>query len=340
MDDLKIKIFTRQLYNVSVLVLFIFIFNNVAKAQDYPVVKAENGDGIYSLLKRNGLSPEKYLDDFIKLNKSKLGKDNSLFVGRDYKLPIAKQENEGKGIAFDIFGEKYKYVKQVDNQLDGAIYYLISGHGGPDPGAIGHLGNHTLCEDEYAYDVTLRLAHCLMEHGATVYMIIRDDNDGIRDDSFLIPDKDEKCYPGLDIPRSQLARLRQRKDAVNKLYMANKGKFQRLLIIHVDSRSKSENIDVFFYHDERSSSGEKMADILQSTFRKKYNYYQPNRGYNGSVSTRNLFILKYSYPTAVFTEIGNINHKRDQQRLIVPGNRQALAEWLAEGMIADFKKNK
>ena len=340
MKYLRVKISTCQLYKISVFFLFIFIFNNLAKAQDYPVVKARNGDGIYSLLKRNGLSPGKYLDDFIKLNKSKLGKNNSLFAGRDYKLPIAAQITVGEGIAYDIFGEKYKYVKKVDNQLNGAIYYLISGHGGPDPGAIGHLGKRTLCEDEYAYDVTLRLAHCLMEHGATVYMIIRDDNDGIRDDSFLSSDKDEKCYPDLDIPRSQLARLRQRKDAVNKLYLANKGKFQRLLIVHVDSRSKSENIDVFFYHDERSRSGEKMADILQHTFRKKYDYYQPNRGYNGSVSTRNLFILKYSYPTAVFTEIGNINHKRDQKRLIVPGNRQALAEWLAEGMITDFKTNK
>jgi len=339
MKSLKVKVFTCQLYKISVLILFIFTLNNIARAQTYPVTKAEKGDGIYSLLKRHGLSPEKYMDDFIRINKTKLGRNNALYAGQTYKLPIAKP-SETEHTVYDIFGEKYKNVVRTDNKLAGAVYYLVSGHGGPDPGAIGHFGNHMLCEDEYAYDVTLRLAHCLLEHGALVYMIIQDGNDGIRDDNFLTPDKDEKCYPDLDIPRSQLGRLRQRKDAINDLYIKNKGRFQRLVIIHVDSRSKGENIDVFFYHDKRSNTGKKLAMNLQQTFKEKYDYYQPNRGYHGSVSERNLYVLKYSYPAAVFTELGNINHRRDQQRFMIPSNRQALATWLSEGLIKDFNNNK
>ena len=170
-------------------------------------------------------------------------------------------------------------------------------------------------------------------------MITRDNNDGIRDGAYLKPDKDEVCYPNKRIPLSQLARLRERTKAVNRLYMKHKGHFQRMVVIHVDSRNKKENIDVFFYHDKRSTSGEQLANTLRQTFDEKYAEHQPNRGYTGDVSSRNLYVIKNSYPTAVFIEMGNINHRRDQQRLIIPDNRQALANWLCDGLIRDFGKN-
>jgi N-acetylmuramoyl-L-alanine amidase len=127
---------------------------------------------------------------------------------------------------------------------------------------------------------------------------------------------------------------------VNELYVKNKGKTQRLVEIHVDSRSKGQNIDVFFYHDKRSATGKKLATNLHQTFKEKYNYHQPSRGYKGTVSDRNLYMLKYSYPPAVFIELGNINHRRDQQRFMITDNRQALANWLAEGLIKDSKNNR
>ena len=325
------------------IILFLFLFAGILHAQNYKTTKAEKGEGIYSLLKRHGLPPTEYLTAFIELNKNKLGKNNSLLAGQTYQLPIEGKESiaaSASGVSYPIFGKSYEKVATVDHALQGAVYYLVSGHGGPDPGAIGHLNNHTLCEDEYAYDVTLRLARNLIEHGALVYMIIRDDNDGIRDESYLKPDKDETCYPNMNIPRNQLKRLRQRKDAINKLYIKHKGSFQRLVITHVDSRSKGENIDVFFYHDKQSKTGKKLANNLQQTFKQKYDQYQPNRGYHGSVSMRNLYVLKYSYPPAVFIELGNINHYRDQQRFIRNNNRQALANWMADGLIKDFKNNK
>lgn len=356
MKKLKLSIFCGLFYKILFLIVFLFFSGLSVLSQNYSTTKAQKGDGIYSLLKRHGLPPEKYLNDFIELNRSRLGKDNTLFVGQTYQLPVEQSAGTATattntntntntvpvtaGKAYDIFGDKYKNVVPVDNQLNGAVFYLVSGHGGPDPGAVGHYGNHTLCEDEYAYDVTLRLARSLIEHGALVYMITRDENDGIRDESFLTPDKDEICYPNLTIPRNQLSRLRQRKDAVNKLYTANKGQFQRLVIIHVDSRSKGENIDVFFYHDKQSKTGRKLAFNLQQTFKEKYDRHQPTRGYQGTVGERNLYVLKYSYPPAVFIELGNINHRRDQQRFMMENNRQALANWLADGLIKDYRNNK
>jgi N-acetylmuramoyl-L-alanine amidase len=51
-------------------------------------------------------------------------------------------------------------------------------------------------------------------------------------------------------------------------------------------------------------------------------------------------MLEKTMPTAVFIELGNINHFRDQQRLIFENNRQAIANWLCEGITEDFQKSK
>ena len=334
-----------------IIVIFLILLFSSTSAQEYKKIKAQKGDGIYSLLKRNGLNSTEYFEQFIELNKTKLGKENVLIVGKNYRLPIkAKKDTviqnsvpikaiSPEKIVYEIFGNKYKEVDIKSKELSQAVFYLMSGHGGPDPGAIGSLNGHLLCEDEYAYDVTLRLARNLMECGATVYMIIRDLNDGIRDDQFLKPDRDEVCFPTRPIPLSQLARLRQGTEAVNKLYRENKGKFQRQVAIHVDSRSKKENIDVFFYHDKRSDAGKKLANTLMKTFEEKYAKHQPTRGYNGSVSERNLYVIKNSFPPSVFIELGNINHTRDQQRFINSDNRQAVSNWLRDGLIEDYKKS-
>jgi N-acetylmuramoyl-L-alanine amidase len=341
--------------NKIAFVLILILLGTQLSGQEYPTFEAKKGDGIYSVLKQNGYTSTEYFNLFIELNKPKLGKDNTLISGRIYRLPvrtdttaiafkkqpatIPQTAKPAKTEFYEIYGNAYREVTLKSNELSKAVYYLESGHGGPDPGAIGNLDGHILCEDEYAYDVTLRLARNLTERGATVYLIIRDSNDGIRDEQFLKSDKDEVCYPNSEIPLSQLARLKQSTAAVNNLHKKNKGKFQRLVVIHVDSRSTNENIDVFFYHDKGSISGMKLANTLKQTFEQKYAMHQPNRGYSGSVSERNLYVMKNSVVPSVFIELGNINHTRDQKRIIIPDNRQAVANWLRDGLIEDYKKS-
>jgi N-acetylmuramoyl-L-alanine amidase len=338
-----------------VFAILLILLGTQLSGQDYPTFEAKRGDGVYSILKQNGYTSAEYFNLFIELNKSKLGKDNTLIIGRIYRLPLKrdtiqastkpqqiKDPTAGKlnqKSVQEIFGKSYREVVVKSRELSGAVYYLESGHGGPDPGAMGKLDGHSLCEDEYAYDVTLRLARNLTERGATVYMIIRDANDGIRDEQYLEPDKDEVCYPNSEIPLNQLARLRQSTAAVNQLHKKNKGKFQRLVVIHVDSRSMNENIDVFFYYDKGSITGKNLANTLMQTFDQKYAVHQPNRGYAGSVSERNLYVIKNSVVPSVFIELGNINHVRDQKRIIIPDNRQAVANWLRDGLIEDYKKS-
>ena len=368
-SNIHIKIFSGVV--LSLILLFLMAPARLS-AQSREVV-AKNGDGVHKLLKRNGIDPVKYTEAFVELNKARLGENNPLFAGVKYRLPdvepakeekqadneiqevkpaddkgdstreivaVSKGSPSSKKLDFKIFGPKYANVQLKSNELKGAVYYLKSGHGGPDPGAMGKYQGHIICEDEYAYDVTLRIALNLLERGATVYMIVIDKNDGIRDVPFLKPDKDEVCYPNKTIPLNQTKRLQQRVETINQLYKKHGNAFQRFISIHVDSRRENENIDIFFYHDSKSNTGKRAANILQQTFLNKYKEVQPGRGYTGTVSPRNLYVLKNSYPVGVYIELANMNHQRDIKRLVIPDNRQAVANWLTLGLVQDFKTNK
>tara|TARA_R110002167_G_scaffold2697_15_gene13396 strand:- start:2527 stop:3573 length:1047 start_codon:yes stop_codon:yes gene_type:complete len=316
-------------------------------------VIAERGDGIYSILRKQGMNPVRHYGHFVDLNQDNLRDSMHLYEGREYIIPpvpvdtvpieesVVKKATEIKTVSNilndDIFGKDYASTEIKSNKLEGAIYYLISGHGGPDPGAIEKYEGKIIAEDEYAYDITLRLAKELISHGAKTYIIIRDSNDGIRDQRVLEIDRDEVAYPNEEIPLNQLLRLKQRVDIVNKLYKENAGKYQRLIVTHVDSRSRGQNIDVFFYHHENSKNGKRLAESIHETFLNKYKQYQPNRNYEGTFADRSgLYLVKNTLPAMAYIEIGNIKNKKDQKRILDPDNRQALAKWISEGVLLDF----
>jgi N-acetylmuramoyl-L-alanine amidase len=297
-------------------------------------VPALRGDGVLRLLRRHGLGTEADLQEFLRLNADLLGPNHHLIEGRRYELPRQKRE-----VIEPLFGPDLARVEPIDDRLRGGVFYLVSGHGGPDPGGMGQHEGHTLYEDEYAYDVTLRLGRRLIEHGAVVHFIVQDPNDGIRDDRYLPGDRDELCHPGVKIPLNQRDRLEQRCAAVNRLARQDSAAaYRRCLEIHVDARRVHEDIDIFFYYQESSGASRRLANTLRETIRQKYAERQPGRGYHGAVSTRNLYVLRNVEVPLVFIELGNIHHPRDQLRLIDPNNRQAMANWLCEGLLADFSR--
>ena len=358
-----------------ILLFLAFLFSGTTLwAQQKATPKA--GEGISSFLLRHNRSPKKYYDDFIELNKQKLGKNNVLKVGVTYVIPPVKKStttsakttpvkntgaknttSEGAGtkqpsskakstkigttINEPLFGKQLANVKVTSNRLAGACFYVVSGHGGPDPGAIGKVGRYELHEDEYAYDIALRLARNLMQEGAEVRIIIQDAKDGIRDDSYLSNSKRETCM-GDAIPLNQVQRLQQRCDKINALYRKDRKNhsYCRAIFIHIDSRSKGKQTDVFFYYSNKKGDSKRLANNMKDTFESKYDKHQPNRGFSGTVSGRNLYVLSHTTPASVFVELGNIQNTFDQRRLVINSNRQALAKWLMEGFLKDYKEKK
>ncbi len=257
---------------------------------------------------------------------------------REERAPIAvpEQITTVGHRTFAIFGKDHAEVPLLDRSLAGRIFYIVSGHGGPDPGATGRRDGHLLAEDEYAYDVSLRLCRSILQHGGTPYMIVRDENDGIRDDTYLKPDRDETVWGGASLPRNQKLRLFQRSDIINALYEENLEKGitdQTMIAIHVDSRHRGQQIDVFLYYPEGDQTGARRAERIHRTLRAKYDEYRPGRGYSGSVSSRDLHMLRETKPSGIYIELANIANTSDQQRIVSPQNRQLLADWLLLGLI-------
>ena len=378
--------------------LFFLSFVLYAGDLEHLTAKVQQGDGVYSLLRRYNLNTSNCNIEYFK-DINGLNSDLSLISDKSYKLPVFIYKYNGssirstieindwdlarniqsfnetlytnglrskdyrednilwvpydllycdgsyivaseskKTISYPLFGYKHEKVEIKDSKLKGNVYYIVAGHGGPDPGAMGKYSGVTLCEDEYAYDIALRMARNLLQHSATVQMIIQDKNDGIRDEAILKQDKDEVCYKNQKIPLNQIARLNQRCNAINALYKTNKKKGvkkQRVIVLHVDSRSSSQRVDMFFYHNPKSKTGKNLATTLKNTVEEKYNTHQKNRGYSGTVKARNLHVLRETYPVAVFIELGNIKNPKDQKRFILKDNRQAVANWLVEGLMRE-----
>ncbi|MFT5143938.1 MAG: N-acetylmuramoyl-L-alanine amidase [Rhodothermales bacterium] len=307
--------------------------------------KPLEGEGIWSLLRRSGIGPTSALaTEFRRLNASKLKSGDRLLKGFEYKLPgnteaaasSAKVARQPEGEVYDIFGEEYELVQRKSNRLAGHVYYVVGGHGGPDPGTVSSLGGRPFAEDEIAYDTSLRLARRLLEEGAKVYIIVRDRNDGIRDSEYLRPDSDEYYLGHVSIPGNHLARLKRRTDIINHYYDQNRStaRSQQVISLHVDAFDANRTqpqIDVHFMYS--SDRGRDLGTTLQAEFRRQYARHQPDRGYSGRVQRGDLYVLKNTKPTAVMIELGNIRHEGDRRRLVMPSNRQALAEWISAGLL-------
>ena len=251
------------------------------------------------------------------------------------RVPLSASVSNTNIVDYPIFGSKYRKVEIKDQSLKGHVYYVVAGHGGPDPGCSVKLDGHYLAEDEFAYDVSLRLARNLIARGALVELIIQDENDGIRDDRLLKHDSDERCN-GRKLPVNQKLRLAQRTDRINELYYSyrKKGyKNQKVISIHVDSHAdKNQRIDVHFLYSRGSRSGYRMAKNMMDTFKDKYARYQASRGYRGKVRDSGMYIVKNTVPPAVLVELGNMQNFHDHKRILSPANRQHVANWLCEGL--------
>lgn len=331
--------------NIRKLFLFAFWTSCCLTSALYAQERArpKKGEGVSSFLQRLGYTSRAARKEFLEINKGKLTRDGGLILGRSYRLPAgrkpgekARADSRKASVVEPLFGPSYQNVSVHSHELDGACLYLVGGHGGPDPGAIGKAGDRELHEDEYAYDIILRLGRALMEKGAKVHIIIQDEKDGIRDDQYLSNSDRETCL-GQTIPLDQTARLQQRCEVINRLTYKDKEKYKRAIFIHVDSRGRKDQVDVFFYHSPGSKLGKRLAGNIHKTFERKYDKHQPNRGFRGTVSERSLYVLRKSNPAAAFLELGNIQNERDRKRLVIPSNRQALAAWICQGIIKDFK---
>ena len=90
----------------------------------------------------------------------------------------------------------------------------------------------------------------------------------------------------------------------------------------------------FFYYSNKKGESKRLANNMKNTFESKYDKHQPNRGFSGTVSGRNLYVLSHYHSRFRLVELGNIQNTFDQRRLVMNSNRQATRQ-MADGRLPE-----
>ena len=61
-------------------------------------------------------------------------------------LCLPAYPDKKKGLSEPLFGKAHAAYSVASSELKGAVFYLVSGHGGPDPGCIGRCNGKELHE--------------------------------------------------------------------------------------------------------------------------------------------------------------------------------------------------
>ncbi len=286
---------------------------STSSQEAYRTAVAESGDGIFSILRKEGINPSKYYADFVSLNESNIKNGSELHVGREYKLPNAPDSFKSLGkhivlptnIEKEIFDDELSKMTFKSDKLKDAVYYLI---------AEDNVSNKET--KKFTDDITKDLAKRLLENGAKVYVIEKE----ISTDEI---DKLETTQAYIDI--------------INKRFLRNTGKYQRLLVVRTNGLIGQLKTDVSIYHHNKSVDGERFASNIQSVLnRNNINKIVVKDNLETFEDQENLFLAKNMLPALTIVEIGNTNIQKNKKALSVRPDKKALAKWLSSGIFKDY----
>ncbi|UWX54582.1 hypothetical protein NYZ99_17135 [Maribacter litopenaei] len=75
-----------SLFRTVLLGLFLTFFSSTGQTSPNTIV-AKTGDGIFSVLRKSGIHPIKYYEQFLVLNGDNIKNGSELIVGKEYMLP-------------------------------------------------------------------------------------------------------------------------------------------------------------------------------------------------------------------------------------------------------------
>lgn len=299
-------------YKLAFLLWVFLVCIMLGQEKSYKVV-AEPGDGIYSLLRKQGLDPVAHYQEFIELNKENIKDGSFLHVGREYYIPYASESFKSVGVrvflASDkeepVFEEELQNLRKKSDALKDVVYYLITENGKSN-------------SNGFAKDVELNLAKTLLENGAHVFVL---------EQKGLIHSNEEDT--GIALMGSYV-------EAINKRYLKHTGKYQRLLIIRANGQIKGK-MDVSVFHHQKSEEGQRLAQNLREVFQK---HSIKNRSYKSIEAIfedeNTLYLAKNVLPAVSLLDIDGTSRESKAKSIEVVSNKKALAEWLANGILKDY----
>lgn len=203
--------------------------------------------------------------------------------------------------------------------LYGWAVVLDAGHGGMDPGASGIHNDKLVVEDEYVYDVTLRIRRMIRAKGGLVFMTTKDAVGERNWDTFSVfPHmRTERFVSDGTIVQAGTAGLRKRLRIGNQVRHRYSGHQQAWISVHFDVRSGGNDDGVRII---ASNTELRLAKSLERSFdnAKRLRDDDPivvNGDRDHGI--RRLFILsgENRIKEKVLIELGNFRSKDDLWRI-------------------------
>ncbi|MBA4744898.1 MAG: N-acetylmuramoyl-L-alanine amidase [Muricauda sp.] len=288
-----------------------FIFG---QESTYYKVVAEQGDGIFSLLRKQGLDPAKHYGEFLELNSDKIKKGSALKLGEAYKIPYADDSFKKTGVVVEamadaeepIFDKELAQMSLKSDKLKDAVYYLIT-------------ENSTDKDKSFAKDVSQRLAAELMMHGAQVYIMGEDTPNDVLEDT-----------ASENNPMGNYIKV------INKRYLQNTGKYQRVLIIRSKNITESSNMSVAVYHYNKSTQGQRFAQNLQNVFKEKsISSRSSNEASLIFEDLNSLYLARNMLPAISLLTIESGSNTSASKISLKP-NKKEFANLISDGILNDY----
>ncbi|GMN09932.1 N-acetylmuramoyl-L-alanine amidase [Croceitalea sp. MTPC9] len=293
------------------------------------LVIAENGDGIFSILRKQGLNPAKYYAEFVELNKENLRNGSELHLGRAYIIPYAEdsfkktavQVKADGNVEESIFKSELAQISPKSTKLKNAVIYLISGN---NPAQTSNAAN------KITNEITLNLAQELMVHGAQVYLI---QSETENKDLFTQHTKNTNTEGAM----ADLSQMQEYVEIINKKYLKHQGKYQRLLITRVNNVITDTHCEVSVFHHNSSENGRRIASNIQQVFNENSIESKPFKEYTEIFTDKNnLYLAKNALPAITLIEIDSGEKPTIEDVILVNSNQELLSNLIISGVLNDY----
>lgn len=202
---------------------------------------------------------------------------------------------------FDAFEQEVESMGRLDDRLAGWHFVLDPGHGGIDPGTIVTAKDsdgkrYYVVEDEYVYDMTLRIYALLKAHGADVTLTLLAPNHLLRNNSpvssTFVNDHNEVLNDSAwnrrnrpqTWPKGDQKYLRKRIEIAEHAVKGTPPDRQVFLSFHADNDKRTGNAVTLFYHQNRRG--------IDSASRRFALKLLPAMGAGAQAKGRNLGVLR------------------------------------------------